>query len=225
MDDTAATGEWLADEFDRDAKTRNDPDTPVEQGFLLQLRDNPDDLAMRMVFADWLEQTAQGDKAEAVRLLAEVPVEGSPTMSRLRVLGTTLDTEWMAIVSRAPIDKCPTSNLQFRYQCPRSWEALTSTDRSSVRFCNQCNREVHFCSTLDDVRRHADAVDCVAFSPVLVRADALHAYDHGEDTNSSTAVWMGEVATDGFDAEPPTLPPTTLDPEVPPAWDDDTNRH
>ena len=28
---------------------------------------------MRMVFADWLEQTAQTDKAEVVRLLAEGP--------------------------------------------------------------------------------------------------------------------------------------------------------
>ena len=47
---------------------------------------------------------------------------------------------------------------------------------------------------------------------------------------ASTGIRVGEavrltVADVGFDAEPPTLPPTTLDPEVPPAWDDDTTRH
>ena len=193
MDDAAATGEW-SEEFEGDAHTRNDPETPVEHRFLLRLRDNPDDLAMRMVFADWLEETAQVEKAETVRLLAEVPVEGSHAMIRLRLLGTTLDREWMAIVSRAPIDKCPTQNLQFRYQCPKSWESLTSTDDATVRFCNQCSKNVHFCSSLTEVSDHASSDHCVAFSPRLSRTEALQEYDRNS--------FFEEAPTNpGFDPE------------------------
>jgi uncharacterized protein (TIGR02996 family) len=189
MDDAATTGEWEPDEFE-DQRTRNDPDTAVEHGFLLRLRDEPNDLAMRMVFADWLEQTAQTEKAEVVRLLAEVPVEDSPGIKRLRLLGTTLDREWMAVVSRAPIDKCLTENIQFRYQCPKSWEALTSTDDATVRFCSQCQQNVYFCSTVDDVRRRGKANDCVAFSPSLRRQDALAEYD----ARKEEMIVMGDIA-------------------------------
>ncbi len=220
MDDAGATDSWAAEEFDGDAHTRNDPETPVEHRFLLRLRDNPDDLAMRMVFADWLEETAQVEKAETVRLLAEVPVEGSPTMTRLRMLGTTVDREWMAIVSRAPIDKCPTTNLQFRYQCPKSWEALTSTDDATIRFCNQCNQNVYFCSSVAEVRDHATNDHCVAFSPRLARTVALQEYDRtsfelegptnpGFDPNNFDSITdehlvMGEMS--------PMLPPPPIGP-------------
>jgi len=197
MDDAATTGEWLPDDWEQGQRTRADPDTPVEQSFLLQLRDNPDDLAMRMVFADWLEERAHTEKAEVVRLLAEVPIEGSPGMTQLRLLGTTLDREWMAIVSRAPIDMCPTRNIQFRYQCPKSWEALQSTDDATVRFCNQCNKNVYFCSSEDEVRTRGKARDCVAFSSQLRRDQALTDYVNADDDRE---VLMGEID------EPPTNP-------------------
>ena len=225
MDDAAATSEWrddASDEFATDAKTRHDPDKPVELGFLLQLRDNPEDLAMRMVFADWLEQTAQNDKAETVRLLAEVPVEGSSTMKRLRLLCTTLDRDWMAIVSRAPIDKCPTTNLQFRYQCPQSWESLTSTDDATIRFCNQCQKHVYFCSSLQEVRSNASDNRCVAFSPAIARHHALQAYDEGEEImmgDVSPPDWE-DVTNPGVDAAPPGSPTSLVAPDE---WDEETN--
>lgn len=202
MDDSA---EWPVLEWERDVATHVDPDTPVEHRFLLRLRDNPDDLAMRMVFADWLETTAQVEKAETVRLLAEVPVEGSPEMTRLRLLGTTLDREWMAILSRAPIDKCPTSNLQFRYQCPKSWESLESTDDATVRFCKQCSKNVYFCSSLPEVRDHASKERCVAFSPRLSRAEALREYEYSD--------FESEAETDSYQATGDVVEIGLIDPD------------
>ncbi|MBA2539550.1 MAG: TIGR02996 domain-containing protein [Deltaproteobacteria bacterium] len=190
-DDSATTGEWRVDDWETDQKTRDDPDTPVEQRFLLQLRDNPEDLAMRMVFADWLEEHDQHEKAEVVRLLAEQPAEGTPAMRRLRLASTTLDREWMAIVSRAPIERCEAPT--FRFRCPKSWEALTSTDDPTVRFCGACRSNVYFCSTLPEVREHAEALRCVAFSARLSRASAIEEYDHGD-----TEVLMGDIDP-GFD--------------------------
>jgi uncharacterized protein (TIGR02996 family) len=179
-----------ADGWDADQRTVSDPDTPVELRFLMQLRDNPDDLAMRMVFADWLEEHDHRDKAEVVRLLADPPAEGSPAMYRLRVASTNLDREWMAIVSRAPIDRCEAP--AFRFKCPKAWESLTSTDDPAVRHCGACMKHVYFCETLQEVREHAESLRCVAFSSRLVRERALEEYDHGGDVPDD--IDMGEIA-------------------------------
>jgi uncharacterized protein (TIGR02996 family) len=178
VDDAATTGEWQND-F-KDEKTVDDPDTPVEQRFLLQLRDNPNDLAMREVFADWLEEHAQPEKAEVVRLLAEQPAEGTPAMHRLRVVSASLGHQWMAIVSRATIARCR-APATFKFRCPKSWESLTSTDNPTVRACGACQQNVYFCSTLTQVRVHADAQHCVAFSAHLVRGEADEEYDRDPD--------------------------------------------
>ncbi len=182
--DDAVTGEYPS-VWDADAKTPADPDTPVEMRFVLRLRDNPDDLGMRMVYADWLEERGHTAKAEVVRLLAEPPAEGTPAMARLREAVVGLPADWVATVARAPIEKCDV----LTFKCPLAWEALPGTDDAEVRHCGSCNRNVYFCATLDQVRERGRQKQCVAFSPRLVRASALEDY-----ANPDQEMWMGEVA-------------------------------
>jgi len=181
MDDSTPTQEWT-----RDTKTPVDPDTPVEHRFLLRLRDHPDDLAMRMVFADWLEETGRADKAAIVRAFAEPRADDAPPL----VLTTEVEREWLAIVSRAPIERC---DVRFRFQCPKAWESLTSTDDATVRHCGTCEKPVFFCSDLTEVRVHGGAKRCVAFSPRLLRTEALAEY---EDEATGSTMMMGEIDVD-----------------------------
>lgn len=178
--DLEITGEWEHSE-----PTPSDPDTPVEQRFLLRLRDNPEDLAMRMVYADWLEERDQAHKATFLRMLAD-EVDGMA--ARLRHAARGLPHEWLAIVSRAPIEKCAP---QFQFKCPRSWEALAGTDDAKVRHCGTCARNVYFCIDLETVRMRGRAGDCVAFCASLVRDKALEEYDGDE-------VFMGEIASEPY---------------------------
>lgn len=36
-------------------------------------------------------------------------------------------------------------NCQFRFQCPKTWDALQITEKLTVRFCESCQRTVHYC--------------------------------------------------------------------------------
>ena len=36
-------------------------------------------------------------------------------------------------------------NCEFKFKCQQSWDGLTHTDNSNVRFCNVCDKHVYFC--------------------------------------------------------------------------------
>ncbi|HEU0036324.1 MAG TPA: TIGR02996 domain-containing protein [Kofleriaceae bacterium] len=179
--DDEPTSEWFAEE-----PTRDDPHTPVEQRFVLDIRDHPDDPAMRMVYADWLEQRDAHRKAEFVRAQLEPADERTAEQwFAIRQAAARLSPEWRAVVSRVPIDRC---SVDFKFQCPKRWESLTSTDAPDVRFCGTCRRNVYFCTDLDQVRRLGRRGECVAFCASLNRESALEEYD------GPIEMMMGEVA-------------------------------
>ncbi len=78
---------------------------PDEHGFLSAILAAPDDVALHLIYADFLEE--RGDaRAEALRLkcaMATIP-EGEPRcaelVARLEQLRPTLDPEWFALVVR-----------------------------------------------------------------------------------------------------------------------------
>jgi uncharacterized protein (TIGR02996 family) len=175
--DEGPTHEYLPGEV-----TRTDPDTPVEQRFLLRILDNPDDHAMRMVYADWLETRGQQAKA---RFLQRTAAEPPPAPGELRSFAAMLPPEWLAVVSRVPIEHCVTLA-----RCPRRWEALASTDATAVRHCESCQRDVFFCGSLEEVRTRGRQRECVAFSPALIADQARDEYD-GND------LLVGEISFDG----------------------------
>lgn len=53
-------------------------------------------------------------------------------------------------------------NCEFRFKCPKIWDALKSTERSDVRFCDGCQRTVHYCRTPEQLHAAIVQNQCVA---------------------------------------------------------------
>ena len=62
-------------------------------------------------------------------------------------------------------------NCQFAFRCSKTWESLGATDKNQVKFCNDCDREVYFCATDQELSEAIEKNRCVA----LVVSGELHA--------------------------------------------------
>lgn len=171
----------------------------VEARFLAMIRETPDDDTPRLVYADWLEGNGDHERADFLRTLCKL---GRPDLhkkkavqlqARLVKIARPSDAAWRSLVARPPVEYCP---VEFRFKCPKRWTALTPTDRDDVRHCGACERDVYFCASLDEVRRHATLGDCVAFDPVF--AGAAHvAYERARPLPAGydgLEIEIGEVA-------------------------------
>lgn len=54
-------------------------------------------------------------------------------------------------------------NCVLSYKCPNDWNALTETDDSDIRFCEECEKEVYFCHDDDELAKGIRLNRCVAF--------------------------------------------------------------
>lgn len=54
-------------------------------------------------------------------------------------------------------------NCKLAYRCDRDWSKLTETDDPDERFCESCQRVVHFCHTDSDLAEAIRLNLCVAF--------------------------------------------------------------
>ena len=144
-----------------------------EELFLREIRFSPDDEDQRAVYADWLEE--RGDpRAEFLRVDRELaqtapdqPDRRTELIERRTVLKRQIDLRWIAYISDAPIEKC---TIEFSYLCPMRWESLrVLDDEATIRYCDQCGREVHFCDNVDAARDHARKKHCVAIDPSAAR--------------------------------------------------------
>jgi serine/threonine-protein kinase len=68
-----------------------------DDAFLRAIADAPDDDAPRLVYADWLDEHGQPDRAEFIRLLCSG--EEPAVLERLREVAPSLDSTWAARVS------------------------------------------------------------------------------------------------------------------------------
>jgi uncharacterized protein (TIGR02996 family) len=155
--------------------------------FLRSILDNPKDDATRLVYADWLEEHGDVDggaqKSEYLRVtvrLATDPLgkkEKKGLRRRLQELAAKLDTHWLGVVSRLPIENCYSKHnrkvpeLRFQFQCHRNWEELKATGNDAVRFCQDCQQKVHYCDTIVEARKHADKGHCVAVDLGVIRRE------------------------------------------------------
>ena len=167
-----------------------DPTLPTERRFLDHLSQHPDDAGMRMVFADWLEETGQDRKATRQRMNEDPSRADS---HGLRAASNAGEDAWLATVGRAPIEGC---EVELKFRCPKKWSSLTPADNNlAIRVCDTCERNVYFCISIEEVRERARERQCVAFSSRLTRRIALDEYD------AAGYILMGEVAaTDEMEA-------------------------
>lgn len=144
------------------------------EAFVRAILADPGDQATRLVYADWLEENGDKQRAEFLRLDAALVekeakqddsaeqrerVRAARMRGRLMRLQAALNPAWLAAVGRHSIENCM---LQFAFQCPRRWDRLKATEDVAVRSCDQCRRNVYYCCSMDEVWRHARAGDCVA---------------------------------------------------------------
>lgn len=165
----------------------------TEDVFLAKLLETPSDDTTRLVYADWLDE--QGDpvsaaKAEFLRLTVQLEssAERKGQKKALRKLlqqgAAALETDWLGVVSRLPIENCHRKRTQaegtrsrlprdrrFDYLCHRRWEELQPTDKGTVRLCHDCHQAVHYCDTIMEARRHAWEGHCIAVDLGVIRRE------------------------------------------------------
>jgi uncharacterized protein (TIGR02996 family) len=156
-------------------------------GFIEAIRANPKDDALLLIYADWLDE--QGDpvssaKSEFLRQTVQSVKSWSNKArkagrkarhQRLQQLAAELDTDWLEVVSRLAVEGCQKkrtgigSFFRFGYQCERRWEGLSPTEEHAVRFCDTCEKTVHYCDTIMDARQQAAQGHCIAVDLGIIR--------------------------------------------------------
>ena len=163
----------------------------TEHDFLRTILETPSDGDSLRVYADWLEENGEekSPKIEYLRLSAEIgklslkDKQRERGRRRLQKLAAKLDTKWLAVVSRLTIEFCASKieedaynpgqipGLEWNYVCDRTWDALTPTVDSRLRFCESCQHNVHYCDSIDEARSHARQGHCVAVDLRIHRKD------------------------------------------------------
>jgi uncharacterized protein (TIGR02996 family) len=151
-----------------------------------------DDMS-RVVYADWLEERGEAARAEFLRaqeLLVATAVDDPrfrERSDRMRELGAAIDVRWRYKVARPLIENC----LAIEFACPRDWGSLATTEKRNVRYCGSCAKQVFYCATVDEARRHAQRGRCVAVDVVPLR----HPRDlePARRTTETTGMTMGMV--------------------------------
>ncbi len=143
----------------------------IETSFLERLRFRPGDDDERVVYADWLEERGQVDKAAFVRSVCEkasidlpdpVPAEWKSNAA----------ARWRAVVARPSLTQC----MNSRIECSKRWSELTVTSDDRVRHCQAGNRPVYFCCSVAQARRLARDRECYVIDPLLSRELALDSF-------------------------------------------------
>src|SRR5262249_52776821 len=116
-----------------------EPHLNDEADFLGAILAHPEDDAPRLVYADWLEERGDPDAiamAAYLRDTARMIPAGARKLgnvqNRLLTAARSLDSEWLAIVSKLTIEVC---RYALEGHCPMQWERLTATDEARVRSC------------------------------------------------------------------------------------------
>jgi uncharacterized protein (TIGR02996 family) len=158
----------------------------TDAAFLDQIRANPGDHTTRLVYADWLDEQGGAEalaKAEFLRLTAQSGEQTGPkyagrvVQERLQQLAAGLDTDWLVVVSRLALENCPREKekagergwFRFDFLCKRRWEDLQPTGDHTLRFCETCEQNVHYCDTIGEARHQAEQGHCIALDLGVIR--------------------------------------------------------
>jgi uncharacterized protein (TIGR02996 family) len=144
--------------------------------FLSALRDRPDDDTTRLIYADWLDENDQPERAAFLRMekeLTDLADEERATelRTRLRELAGRLEPVWLAVVSKPAIENCHPhrQELEVEYECPLRWDHLRPLGMLSERYCDSCQRIVYYCDSIEHASSHAMMGDCVAIDARVLR--------------------------------------------------------
>lgn len=86
-------------------------------------------------------------------------------------------------------------NCEFAYKCPMNWDDLSFTDNASVRFCDQCQRNVYWVYTESDLAECIRLNRCVA---ILNHPESTADSPAGASVASSDALMTQEEELELF---------------------------
>jgi uncharacterized protein (TIGR02996 family) len=145
-----------------------------EAAFLQAILAEPGDTALRLIYADWLEERGDNESCRRAEYLrVECELDGLPPRDRrrrrlrdrLRQLRDDVGDDWWRALDCAAVEYC----VEFEYRCPQRWDSLTPTTDAAVRHCEECRRDVHYCGSAREAHRLAEAGECVAIDSRLAR--------------------------------------------------------
>jgi uncharacterized protein (TIGR02996 family) len=161
-----------------------------DDAFLRKLLENPTDDTVRLVYADWLDERGDEEsktKAQFLRMTARLRERKRSNKWRatlraeMQALAAKLPTDWLAVVSRLVIDYCGAKlaaaqhyerlRRQFAFVCDVEWDEMAVTAEATVRHCERCKENVHYCDTITAAREHAGQGHCVAVDLGIIRKD------------------------------------------------------
>ena len=62
-----------------------------------------------------------------------------------------------------PEDKPEFINCILEFECPKDWFDLELTNKAGIKHCNQCNKDVHLCTTQEELNLAVKGKLCIAF--------------------------------------------------------------
>jgi len=143
-----------------------------DAAFVQAIVAQPEDQALRLIYADWLDD--RGDpRAAYLRLeaawfaLPETDPWRPEAHRRMLAARTGIDHRWLAAVERTPIENCLHPNSELA--CPRLWQRLEQTPTPAFRHCNTCRKDVSFCTALAQAQLIAGTRRPVVVDPLLER--------------------------------------------------------
>ncbi len=54
-------------------------------------------------------------------------------------------------------------NCNFEYECPKNWFELESTNKSGVKHCKECKKDVHLCINQEELDYAITQNHCIAY--------------------------------------------------------------
>jgi uncharacterized protein (TIGR02996 family) len=185
-----------------------------EGPFIRAIAADPENEVPRLIYADWLEE--QGDpRGEYLRLechlatLAQEDPQFDPVVVRFRELHGMINPDWRAAVARSKVERC----RLFEFRCPKRWDKLRRTADSTVRLCTACRKEVFYCDSILEARRHAEQGRCVALDVAVPR----HEGDL-EDVEEFADLLLGDFGGDLPESEGADSKPTVPAPVMRRPW-------
>lgn len=136
---------------------------PAEHDLIAAIEGGDD--SARLVYADWLEQRGDLQRAEFLRVQhalmtteRETPAFHERTAA-LRALAPGLELPWRQRLARPFVEGCDGG---FEVPCVRDWSQLARTERPDVRHCDGCRKQVYYSATIQQAIGHARFGRCVA---------------------------------------------------------------
>lgn len=125
-----------------------------ERAFLQGIIEHPEDEAIRLIYADWLEEHQRDAQAEWLRWESKLQSQiqsGADTQETIQEIQTRnrhINPYWLSLVSRGRIEHC----RRFDGSCPNVWQKIPLTlheepeeaNGEIFRECQTCGRRVYF---------------------------------------------------------------------------------